>query len=397
MMISRFLVPTLAFLLALIFTSHVCYSFSPPLYPKEVPRRLGTKRTTTQSLQSTNLQAITDKQLIEFKEPTTGVTVKLVGCMHYNPASIQLTTKTIQELAEQDRLGAVIIESCDIRWEKTVALPENIQKLLQSEMKAACELAMDVYQRPVVLGDQRINITVDTLGQGLKETFVDLVTPWNGGWNRLVSNVTAAKDEALPTGDGYLNLFAFFDPQLLLAAPVSLIIYPLSYLFRSPLPTLAFFSLLFLTEQPTAGAATIMTMDQMTWSDWVGSLAVSSVEIALFARIFLKELLVERNKLLAKNILEQCKLYAGSEQQNAKSTSSRGGGLWDFFGVSTKDDALNKDDPFEVIYVKGAEPQGGPFVNDKSGDTDNEMAVVAVLGMAHCNGIAKLLKEQLVS
>ena len=119
--------------------------------------------------------------MIELEEPTTGVPVYLIGCMHYNPASIALTRQTIQDLADRDQLGAVVIESCDIRWDKNNDLPESIQKLLTSEMKAAVDVATsEPYQRPVVLGDQRINVTVASLGRGLKETLVDLATPFSG-------------------------------------------------------------------------------------------------------------------------------------------------------------------------------------------------------------------------
>lgn len=322
-------------------------------------------------------------QVLEFQEPTTGVTVKLIGCMHYNPASIQLTEDTINELAKDDKLGSVIIESCDIRWNQTKQLPMVIQNLLQSEMKAACELTLEEYQRPVILGDQRINITVSSMKQGFQETLLDLVTPWNGGWGRLVTNVTQAREEALPLGESYLNLLAFFDPKLLLAAPVSLIKYPLSYFFKAPLRTSAFFMLLFLLEQRPSDAMTIVTLDQMTVGDLVGSLAVSVVEIALFARIFLKELLLERNKLLAQNILEQCKLY----QQKSTTSSS----TTPFWNLWNNKEGIEANGLTEILYVE--DPNKLP--KTKQG-TENDKAVVAVLGMAHCNGIMKLLKEEKV-
>lgn len=366
---------------ATVFLCHrlLCQAFSLRLSIKPASNSFSLIETTATAPIQTTRGA---KQLIEFKEPTTGVTVKLIGCMHYNPASIKLTTDTINNLAQKNKLGSVIIESCDIRWDKTKELPRIIQNFLLSEMKAACELTMDVYERPVVLGDQRINITINSMGQGLKETALDFVSPWNGGWNRLVGNVTAAREEALPSGENYLDIFAFFDPVLMLAAPVSLIKYPLSYLCRSPIPTIAFFILLFLSEQP-ADAATLVTVDQMTITDWMGSLAFSAVEVALFARIFLKELLAERNKLLARNILEQCKLYSTKKARRVKmGTDSLSPLSW--FGSRKKEEA------FEVVYVKESAVQmPGDVITD-------DMTVVAVLGMAHCNGIAKLLKEGLV-
>jgi hypothetical protein len=340
-------------------------------------------------------------QLLEFREPTTGVLVKLVGCMHYNPTSIQLTADTINELGRDNRLGSVVIESCDIRWNQTKAFNPAVQALLQSEMKTACDLAMGDYQRPVILGDQRINITVAGMKSGAKETLTDLSTPWNGGWGRYWSNVTMARAEALPFGSTYLSPFSFLDPKLLLGLPVSLIKYPLSYFFKAPLQTTAFFALVFaVDQQATADAATLLLLDDTTTTtttalglqDYVGSLAVAALEIAFFARIFLKDLLVERNKLLAQNILEQCKLYQTTTTTAAAATSSSASStlvpFWSsIFGDNKK--ARSSSSAMEVVYVQDP---GKPTRNDPGDDK----AVVAVLGMAHCNGIMKLLQDQKV-
>ena len=341
-------------------------------------------------------------QVLEFREPTTGVLVKLVGCMHYNPSSIQLTEDTINELGRNNRLGSVVIESCDIRWNQTTAFAPPIKAILQSEMKAACDLATDSYQRPVVLGDQRINLTVASMKQGLKETLTDLSTPLNGGWGRYWRNVTMAREEALPfgraSGDGtpYLNPLAFLDPRLLLGFPVSLIKYPLSYFFKAPLQTTAFFALVFAIDQPPSDAATLLnTLDMDTLNnlvstsaaatnaetvkDWVATLAVSGLEIAFFARLFLKDLLVERNKLLARNILEQCKLY-----QSTTTTAAAPTPFWKtlFGGKEVESNDI------EIVYAEGP---AGTVSRNNPGD---DKAVVAVLGMAHCNGIMKLLQDQ---
>jgi hypothetical protein len=177
-----------------------------------VYRRAATKTTLRAS------STASSPQVLEFREPTTGVTVKLVGCMHYNPASIQLTEDVINELARDNKLGSVVIESCDIRWNQTKALPKRIQKLLQSEMKAASELASQTYQLPVVLGDQRINITLASLTRGCQETVVDLFMPWNGGWNHLWSNITAAIEDAVPGSQTLARGTSFVDqvPLILL-------------------------------------------------------------------------------------------------------------------------------------------------------------------------------------
>merc|ERR1719273_1270924 len=86
-------------------------------------------------------------QVLKFKEPTTNVTVILIGAMHYNPASIELVRDTIETLGQENKLGSVIIESCDIRWNDTsssstpseseVAQKEFKKKFLQNEMRVA--------------------------------------------------------------------------------------------------------------------------------------------------------------------------------------------------------------------------------------------------------------------
>ena len=295
-------------------------------------------------------------QVLEFVEPTTGVTVKLVGSMHYNPASIKLAQETIEELAESDRLGSVVIESCDLRWETTMETDPRLQRFLLSEMRAAYDLAL-LYNRPLVLGDQRINITTSSMGAGFRQSVMDLARPIEG-WRSFWSNVTEAREQAVPLGDGYLNAFAFLEPKLLMAAPVSLAKYPLSYIVKSPVTSLVILSLIFFAD--SAYAAPI---DEMSATDWFGEFMGAALETALFSRVFLKELLVDRNVVLARNIIEQCKYY-----QDRPSWRDRFGGRSD------------------AIYAEGSERPS--FKKGK--------VVVAVLGLAHCNGIKKILVEKRV-
>lgn len=152
--------------------------------------------------------------------------------MHYNPASIKLAQDSINSLEEEGKLGSIIIESCDQRWNATLS-SELVQNALKSEMKAAYDLGIE-YGRPVVLGDQDINATVSELKNGAKEAILDLVQPWNGGWQRLVNSISLARKEAVPFGEQYLGAGAFFDPKLLSAAPISMVKYPLSYAVKSP-------------------------------------------------------------------------------------------------------------------------------------------------------------------
>ena len=72
----------------------------------------------------------------------SGITVCLVLTMHYNPTSILRVVGTVDELAKQKRLGAVVIESCPTRymqWKKTTAVWRRA--LMTSEMQIAAERA----------------------------------------------------------------------------------------------------------------------------------------------------------------------------------------------------------------------------------------------------------------
>jgi hypothetical protein len=149
--------------------------------------------------------------------------------MHYNPASIQLAKETIESLGEANQLGSVVVEACDVRWNKTAELYAEkpfLKKILNNETRTACETAL-AFNRPVVLGDQKINVTVDALKASFKQTIQDLLTPPTG-WKRFIEEVQVSWEDTVPFGgDGYLSAFAFLHPRLLLVLPVSLVKYPL--------------------------------------------------------------------------------------------------------------------------------------------------------------------------
>lgn len=377
-MFSRFLVV----ITAILFQSHIINGFS-------IPKRQS------------------GLQILEFQEPKTNVTVVLVGAMHYNPSSIQLATSTINELGQNNALGSVVVESCDIRWNKTLALYSKfplLKKFLTNEMISSCELTIEEYNRPVILGDQRINITSKALKDSFKETIDDLTSPPEG-WKRFANSVQTAWEETVPFGgEGYLNAFAFLDPKLLLVLPVSLIKYPLSFLVRDPLPTMVAFSVLFglnYLESSSSSMDILMdTSSEVPLSDWIISLGLAVLETAVFARLLLKPLLAERNQILAKSILQQCQLNAPTSlvttpvtQEEEEETKSKTTPFAWFESVFSKQDKSTntslKTSTTEIVYAPGSsDPSKSNYGEDK--------VVVAVLGMAHCNGIKKLLKEQLV-
>mmetsp|Transcript_5741 Transcript_5741/g.14347 ORF Transcript_5741/g.14347 Transcript_5741/m.14347 type:complete len:510 (+) Transcript_5741:297-1826(+) len=410
-----------------------------------------------------------NRQVLEFVEPTTNVTVVLIGAMHYNPASIQLVEKTVDDLGATNKLGSVIIESCDIRWNKTQEVMEKKRKenqeklgleadantegddaagyiesnpndkdLLGNEMRAAWEIATKYY-RPTVLGDQRINITIDALKESLKDTAKDLFLSGPDGWRRTQKEIASNWEKTVPISAGkisvsngktdtiavyneetrYLNAFAFFDPRLLISLPVSLVKYPLSFLVRDPIPFGTFFAAIAALniygggwnfqdvslEDWLASAAAARASANYPWTDYVISLLIAVLESVVFARLLLKPLLADRNEILARSILDQCRVYANGGGGNDADTNP-GFGSWfqNFFffpGISANDNSIDEEDSAAPVYVPGSDPASMTLASQRAKSnsvggigSNNGKVVVAVLGMAHCNGIMKLLKEQ---
>jgi len=299
-----------------------------------------------------------------------------------------MVEETVEEYAKERKLGSVIVESCDLRWNKTMEILDTprgamFEPVLTSEMKAASDMAMN-YQRPVVLGDQRIDLTGDSLKQTLKQTFTDLTSPIDG-WKRYYVELKKSAELALPSGgEGYLDARSIFDPRLLIAAPVSFAKYPLSFLARNPISTSIVFAFIaalnFLGSDGDVAFMDATLQEQI--SSILASLLFAGLETAFFARLMISVLLEERNEVIAKNILDQCKIY--STPIKAERTGMFGIDLSSFFGESKEKMAVD-----EAMYVPGSIIRG-------QNNGDEEKVVLAVLGMAHCNGIVNVLKNELV-
>lgn len=329
-------------------------------------------------------------QVLEFEEPQTGIKVILIGAMHYNPASIKLAKETIETLASENRLGSVVVEACDIRWNKTAELYKDkpfLKKILNNEMRTACDSALS-FNRPVILGDQQINVTVEALKASFKETMKDLVSP-PSGWKRFGKELKSAWEETVPFGgEGYLSAFAFFDPRLLLVFPVSLVKYPLSYLVRDPLPTsigLTVLGALSFLDDPTS-LESLLTDESISNTDWMLSFGFAALETAVFARLLLKPLLAERNEILAQSILDQCKIYAGKKKEQPNPLAAL---EWLGLGAGKETRAPTAFASTTTTYAPGSPP----LEEFAKANGDNDKVVVAVLGMAHCNGIKRILSK----
>jgi len=429
-------------LLASTHPSNYCQSFS--IVPS-FRRHYSSSTMTTSAIMATNaateidrtkplLESIlgpNNRQILEFIEPSTNVTVLLIGSMHYNPASIALVENTLEELGSTKKLGSVIIESCDIRWNKTQEILDknpnpNEKDFLGNEMRAAWEISSLKYNRPTILGDQRINVTVDALKASLKDTVQDIFIRGPNGWKHSLEEIQDGwsqttpinNDNLLPSeknqGLQGLNALSFLDPRILISLPVSLVKYPLSFFLKDPIPFGLFFSsiigLQYYSDHGTipfidmtsigaaAAAATTTASDLLqsqtqpdrTFADYILSISFAILEIVVFARLLLKPLLAERNDILAKSILDQCKIYSTTTTTNGVKDNNN----WfqQFFKLDSKSRTSDSDSDPSITYVPGCSPSE---MNGGVGEGERPV-VVAVLGMAHCNGIMKLLKEQKV-
>lgn len=237
-----------------------------------------------------------------------------------------------------------------------------LRLVLDNEMQAAAE-AGEAFGLPVVLGDEEIEAVDKRMKDTFKQTVKDILNPFDGGWASISEDLKTAWIEAVDpswstrwddrkdsemntlatTGDQYLNAFDLLDTELLLAAPMSFIRYPLAIIIKTPLQGVALVALLsFLTlhgpAELLANNAALLSQESTTdiIIDTVGGLGAFALETVLLGRVFLTVLLLERNEVLAKNIRSECV-------------------------------RLSKD---------------------RSRD---DKVCVAVLGMAHCNGVKKIL------
>ena len=124
--------------------------------------------------------ALRRPQTVVCRDARTQREVTLVGCMHYNPASIALAADCVREAPA---LGAVVVESCESRWRKTQQTSPvgsfARRYLLPSEMLAAADVAAE-RGLPVSLGDVDVKEFTPRLRELFAESIRDLLSPPDG-------------------------------------------------------------------------------------------------------------------------------------------------------------------------------------------------------------------------
>ena len=288
--------------------------------------------------------------VLRFIDCKTGREIVLVGCMHGNPTSIRLTEAVLRECADADELGAVALELCPQRWERTANAPPpppgSLRAWLRAdEVQAAVCLAEEI-GCGLIAADQEIDVTCARLAQLSKQTAMQLATPagWRCARHDLASGYQALQPDAGAGAVGICPL-SYVEPRLLVGAPVAL----LRYLLASPALAGGLLGVGFVlalgvgaAEPPAVGANAPQGLQAV--SELLPYIAVALLESLLLLRVSLVGLVEERNYVLARNI------RAASMQ---------------------------------VLTPPRALRQRGRGMDGR--------AVVAVLGLAHLNGVRTIL------
>jgi pheromone shutdown protein TraB len=230
--------------------------------------------------------------------------------MHYNPASIALASSTVKSL----KPTSVLVESCEKRWERTILKQPRgglMRLLLDNEMQAASEAHEDSggTTARLVLGDQAIIDTNKRIKETFKQTLRDLAS---FRWSDIIDDLRLGYSQAVGiTGDDaeFLGLRDFLDPKLMLATPVSLVRYPLALLIKSPIVGLALAGLF------TAASLSTGSDDPSSYhtlAEASESIFLTLLEVAILSRTFLIALLQERNVIIADSIVNECQLIKDS-------------------------------------------------------------------------------------
>eukprot|EP00466_Bigelowiella_natans_P019679 jgi/Bigna1/50689/estExt_Genewise1.C_890025 len=274
---------------------------------------------------------LAERQVLQFRERQSGKNVVLVGTMHYNPVSIKKAENVVKKLGEENSLSSVVIEMCDKRWKSMESKQPRYsprRKLLDNEMQGAADVARD-NNVEVILGDEKISNIVGGAKNMMKKTALDILSPLKG-WPEITADFYKFFSNKSGKGVPSLSVLDLLDPVLLLGLPITFVRYPAAFFLKNPLFALGLVGLIASIGGGEAQLAAQIAM-QLNSALTALFLVFNFAVYLILARTILVVLLQERDEVLAGSIREAC---------------------------------LNAKD---------------------------EQTVVAVLGMAHCNGVAKLL------
>ena len=262
-------------------------------------------------------------QVVALNDAKSGVRVILVGCMHYNPSSIELASSIVHDLGASNSLKAVCLETCTQRWERTLRTQpqgSTLRSVLDNEMQAAQEAGMK-FDVPIILADQNISVTNQRLKETLTQSVSDLASMRP---NRIVDDILNVRDIVFPLDPSIPSLgwADFFDGSLLAAAPISFLRYPAALFIKKPLIGVLFvvISVISVNAGSTVvidgGAPDAVAFDPLTAR--LVDVAITGLTVALetflLARTFVVALLAERNLVLADSVRKACCMETPSQK-----------------------------------------------------------------------------------
>jgi len=235
--------------------------------------------------------------------------VILVGTMHYNPHSIATVETAIRDAAASGGLHAAAIELCDARWSSDVARKWNRERSLrrvlsEDEFQVAFEAALDCGLGDVVLADQPVAESGRRLAVAVARTVADALSP--AGWRRIGDDGRLALSQLPAFGAAAL------DRRILAGTPLAVARYAYSSPAALPLAGLS-----------AAALALAAAVDEATGAvAGVSDGAVTALAAVVLGRAGFIALIEERNQVLAGNIREAClqppqHLRGGGEAEDA--------------------------------------------------------------------------------
>eukprot|EP00466_Bigelowiella_natans_P006125 jgi/Bigna1/82692/fgenesh1_pg.96_\ len=347
-------------------------------------------------------------QILTVREKESGARVVLIGTMHFNPGSIRTVDKIVRALVRANNLSSLVIELCPGRYkamEEVQPKGSPMRSMLDNEMQAAVEAAQEEGFDSFVLGDSSDAELLNRLQTVIQMTFRDILDPING-WKaisddfvRLQKSMGGVKrDESLAFSDTVEGLsvpkygpLSESEAAVLLGAPVAL--------FRAQ-PTQPFSPLLIHTPRvrirlPIAWArarslfvifflgATIVVTVLLV----IVIIIITTTTIATIIALLVTALVARRR------FAERQDSVAGGDKLDAFRSPVRPSGVGRVAAVVL---LLERDEILagsirEACAQAKAAAAGGAGGGESSTDTDK--TVVAVLGLAHCKGVAKRLTE----
>uniref|UniRef100_A0A0G4I241 Uncharacterized protein n=1 Tax=Chromera velia CCMP2878 TaxID=1169474 RepID=A0A0G4I241_9ALVE len=383
-------------------------------------------------------------RVLEFVEPSSNVRVVLLGCMHFNPASGRLVRRTLDDIAQRGELSSVLIELCPDRWKEF----GTASGLEDDEMIVAFERAQ-AHRVPTILGDENVRTIFSNLIADFRQTCIELVTPWRGGWASLFKDLREISKVHLPSGKGYLGWKDFFDREFLRGLPVAFLRYPrqtrlVEKLYKNWPFILGFFLLDEVLEHfiysldldgtaktAAEGGAVDVVAKPEAYVEFLGAVAFVVVALLPYIRPMLKTVLRDRNQVIAQNILKECRrlgeeagegdgkgkpeeapvrprspLFLALPKGKSAALSSESLGQMGV-DVGREEEGIELPDGWEdtrefTLYDRKRQKRSNrsEVLQSEEGSGDVSEAkvktVVAVLGSLHCNGVKKLISEGLI-